>query len=222
MSQQIEITAELRQDVGKGASRRLRRTSEKVPGIIYGAGKDPQSLTLNVFQLSKAMQQESFFSQILNVSVEGSSQQAIVRDLQRNPATEKVLHIDFLRVLADQAIDVNIPLHFINEDRCTGVRLEGGVISHNLTDVEISCLPANLPEFIEVDIAELGVGESIHLSDLVVPDGVTIVQLALGEDHDISVVTVNEPRVSAVEEEAEGEEQAPEAPEADEEEPGDD
>ena len=223
MSQQIEITAELRQDVGKGASRRLRRTSEKVPGIIYGAGKDPQALTLNVFQLGKAMQQESFFSQILNVSVEGSSQQAIVRDLQRHPATEKVVHIDFLRVRADQAIDVNLPLHFINEDRCTGVRLEGGVISHNLTDVEISCLPADLPEFIEVDIAELGVGEAIHLSDLVVPDGVTFVQLALGADHDISVVTVNEPRVSAVEEEeAEGEEQAPEGPEADEEEPGED
>ena len=222
MSQQIEITAELRQDVGKGASRRLRRTSENVPGIIYGAGKDPQPLTLNVFQLSKAMQQESFFSQILNVSVDGNSQQAIVRDLQRHPASENVLHIDFLRVRADQAIDVNIPIHFINEDRCTGVRLEGGVVSHNLTDVEISCLPADLPEFIEVDIAELGVGESIHLSDLVVPDGVTIVQLALGADHDISVVTVNEPRVSSVEEEAESEEQAPELPEADEEEPGED
>ena len=152
-----------------------------------------------------------------------NSQQAIVRDLQRHPATEKVMHIDFFRVRADQAIDVNLPIHFINEDRCTGVRLEGGVISHNLTDVEISCLPADLPEFIEVDIAELGVGEAIHLSDLVVPDGVTIVQLALGADHDISVVTVNEPRVSAVEEEeAEGEEQAPEAPEADEEEPGED
>ncbi len=222
MSQQIEITAELRQDVGKGASRRLRRTSEKVPGIIYGAGKDPQSLTLNGFQLSKAMQQESFFSQILNVSVEGDSQQAIVRDLQRHPASEKVLHIDFLRVRADQLIDVNVPIHFINEEQCKGVRLEGGVVSHNLTDIEISCLPADLPEFIEVDIAELGVGEAIHLSDLVVPSGVTIVQLALGEDHDITVVTVNEPRVSAADEEAEGEEQAPEQPEADQEEPGED
>jgi large subunit ribosomal protein L25 len=222
MSQQIEITAELRQDVGKGASRRLRRTSEKVPGIIYGAGQDPQSLTLNGFQLSKAMQQESFFSQILNVSVEGDSQQAIVRDLQRHPANEKVLHIDFLRVRADQPIDVNVPIHFINEEQCKGVRLEGGVVSHNLTDIEISCLPADLPEFIEVDIAELGVGEAIHQSDLVVPSGVTIVQLALGEDHDISVVTVNEPRVSAADEPAEGEEQAPEQPEADQEEPGED
>jgi large subunit ribosomal protein L25 len=222
MSQQIEITAELRQDVGKGASRRLRRTSEKVPGIIYGAGQDPQSLTLNGFQLSKAMQQESFFSQILNVSVEGDSQQAIVRDLQRHPANEKVLHIDFLRVRADQPIDVNVPIHFINEEECKGVRLEGGVVSHNLTDIEISCLPADLPEFIEVDIAELGVGEAIHLSDLVVPSGVTIVQLALGEDHDITVVTVNEPRVSSADEPAEGEEQAPEQPEADQEEPGED
>jgi large subunit ribosomal protein L25 len=222
MSQQIEITAELRQDVGKGASRRLRRMSEKVPGIIYGAGKEPQPLTLNIFQLSKAMQQESFFSQILNVRVEGDSQQAIVRDLHRHPASEKVLHIDFLRVRADQPIDVNVPIHFINEEQCKGVRLEGGIVSHNLTDVEISCLPADLPEFIEVDIADLGVGESIHLSDLVVPGGVTIVQLALGEDHDITVVTVNEPRVSAADEEAEAEEQAPARPEADQEEPGED
>ena len=222
MSQQIEITAELRQDVGKGASRRLRRASEKVPGIIYGAGKDPQSLTLNGFQLSKAMQQESFFSQILNVSVEGDSQQAIVRDLQRHPANEKVLHIDFLRVRADQPIDVNVPIHFINEEQCKGVRLEGGVVSHNLTDIEVSCLPADLPEFIEVDIAELGVGEALHLSDLVVPSGVTIVQLALGEDHDITVVTVNEPRVSSADEPVEGEEQAPEQPEEDQEEPGED
>ncbi len=203
MSQQIELSAELRQDVGRGASRRLRRMSEKVPGIIYGGGRDPQPLTLNGFQLSKAMQQESFFSQILNVVIGGDSQQAIVRDLQRHPASEKILHIDFLRIRADQPIDVSVPVHFVNEDRCKGVRLEGGIVSHNLTEIEISCLPADLPEYIEVDIAELGVGESIHLSDLVVPSGVTIVQLALGEDHDMTVVTITAPRVSSTDEEGE-------------------
>jgi len=201
MSQQIELTAELRQDVGKGASRRLRRLSENVPGIIYGGGKDPQPLTLNVFELTKAMQQESFFSQILNVVVAGESQQAIVRDLQRHPATEKVQHIDFMRIRADQPIQVSVPVHFVNEERCIGVRQEGGIISHNLTEIEISCLPGQLPEFIEVDMADLGVGDSIHLSNLSVPAGVTIVQLALGEDHDMTVVTVNAPRVSAGEEE---------------------
>ena len=204
MSQQIELTAELRQDVGKGASRRLRRTSENVPGIIYGGGKDPQPLTLNVFELTKAMQQESFFSQILNVVVTGDLQQAIVRDVQRHPATEKVLHIDFLRIRADQPIQVSVPVHFVNEDRCRGVREEGGMVSHNLTEIEVSCLPGQLPEYIEVDVAELGVGDAIHLSDLKVPEGVTLVQLALGEDHDLTVATVTGPRVSAAEEAEEG------------------
>jgi len=209
MSQQIELNAELRHDVGKGASRRLRRSSENVPGIIYGGGKDPQAVTLNVFQLGKAMQQEAFYSQILSVVVAGEPQQAIVRDLQRHPANEKVLHIDFLRVRADQPIQVSVPVHFVNEDRCRGVRQEGGIVSHNLTEVEISCLPAELPEFIEVDIADLGVGEAVHLSDLSVPAGVTIVQLALGEDHDMTVVTVTAPRVSGAEAEAEEAEGGP-------------
>ena len=222
MSQQIELSAELRPDVGRGASRRLRRMSEKVPGIIYGGGKDPQPLTLNGFQLSKAMQQESFFSQILNVTIGGDSQQAIVRDLQRHPASERILHIDFLRIRADQPIDVSVPVHFINEDRCKGVRLEGGIVSHNLTEIEISCLPADLPEYIEVDVAELSVGESVHLSDLVVPGGVTIVQLAQGEDHDMTVVTITAPRVSSTEEEGEAGAAEEPGPSVDREEPEED
>ncbi len=203
MSDKISLTAELRTDVGKGASRRLRRMGEKVPAIIYGAENDPQNLTLAVNELSKAMQLEAFYSQILDVIVEGKPQQAVVRDLQRNPASGKVLHIDFQRVSANKAINVSVPLHFINEEQCVGVKIGGGSITHNLTEVEISCLPADLPEYIEIDMENVELGTSLHLSDLNTPEGVTIVALTYGEDHDIPVVGVAIRRGGAAEEEEE-------------------
>ena len=195
MSQQIEISAALREDIGKGASRRLRRLASKVPGIIYGGGANPQPLTLNVNELNKVMEQEAFYSQILNVVVDGNGQQAVVRDLQRHPASDKVMHVDFLRIRADKAIQVHVPLHYLNEEDCVGVRMGGGIISHNLSDVEVSCLPADLPEFIEIDVENLDLGQSLHLTDLVLPPGVTIVALGLGEDRDTQVVGVHQPRV---------------------------
>ncbi|MDP6375235.1 MAG: 50S ribosomal protein L25/general stress protein Ctc [Pseudomonadales bacterium] len=201
MSDQIELTAELRKDVGKGASRRLRRLSEKVPGIIYGADADAQALTLQSNELTKAMQQEAFYSQILNVIVEGDGQQAVVRDLQRHPATSRVMHIDFLRISADKELQVHVPIHFINEDKCVGVRQEGGVLAHNLIEVEISCLPKDLPEFIEVDVSGLNLGHAIHLSNLILGEGATIVALTHGDDHDLTVVSCNQPRVASEEEE---------------------
>jgi large subunit ribosomal protein L25 len=200
MSQQIEIIAELREDVGKGASRRLRRQAEKVPGIIYGAGDDAVPLTLNSNELGKALQLESFYSQILNIVVDGKSQQAVVRDLQRHPATEKVLHIDFMRIRADRAIEVSVPLHFIDEDKCVGVKFGGGSIIHNLTELEVSCLPGDLPEYIEVFMAEVELNDSVHLSDLVLPEGVSIVAL-MGEAHDDTVASVQMPRGGLEEEE---------------------
>ncbi len=213
MSEKIALTAEIRTDVGKGASRRLRRSGEKVPAIIYGAEDAPQNLTLAANELAKAMQQEAFFSQIMDVVVEGKANQAVVRDLQRNPASGKVLHIDFQRVSANKPLNVSVPLHFINEDQCVGVKMNGGIISHTLNEVEISCLPADLPEYIEVDMKELDLGFAIHLSGLALPPGVTIVALTHGEDHDIPVVSVNAPRtaVAEVEEEleAEAESEAP-------------
>ena len=199
MSQNIEINAELRSDVGKGASRRLRRSGDKVPGIIYGAEEDPINLTLNTNELTKAMQSEAFFSQILDVKFDGKTQQAVLRDMQRNPATEKVLHVDFMRISANKPIQVSVPLHFVNEDKCKGVRLGGGTIAHTMNEVEISCLPRHLPEYIEVYMAELDVGELIHLSDLALPEGVTIV--ALSHDDDRAVVSVLAPRVETEEEE---------------------
>ena len=190
MSDKISLTAELREDVGKGASRRLRRLGNKVPAIIYGAEADPQNLTLAVNELTKAMEQEAFYSQILDVMVDGAAQQAVVRDLQRSPASGKVLHIDFMRISANKEIQVSVPLHFVNEENCVGVKIGGGSITHSLTEVEISCLPANLPEYIEVNMEEIEVGSSVHLSDLVLPEGVVIVALTYGEDRDIPVASV--------------------------------
>jgi len=225
MSQKIEINAEMRTDVGKGASRRLRRSGDKVPGIIYGAEEAPVNLTLNANELSKAMQSEAFYSQILNVKFDGKTQQAVLRDMQRNPATEKVLHVDFFRISANKPIQVSVPLHFVNEDRCKGVRLGGGNIAHTMNEVEVSCLPADLPEYIEVYMAELDIGEIIHLSDLALPQGVTIV--ALTHDDDRAVVSVQAPRAAVEEEEeameaaaaeGEAEEGSEEAPAGDDEE----
>jgi large subunit ribosomal protein L25 len=218
MSQKIEINAEVRSDVGKGASRRLRRSGDQIPGIIYGAEDDPVNLTLSTNELTKAMQSEAFFSQILNVKFDGKSQQAVLRDMQRNPATEKVLHVDFMRVSANKPIQVSVPLHFVSEDKCKGVRLGGGSISHTMNEVEISCLPGDLPEFIEVFMAELDVGEIIHLSDLALPQGVSIV--ALSHDDDRAVASVIMPRGASEEEEemeaaAEGEAAAAGGEEAD-------
>ena len=194
MSQLIELNASPRQKVGTGASRRLRRLQGRLPGIIYGAAAAPQPITLDANELGKAMQQEAFYSQILTVVVDGQAQKAVVRDLQRHPVNEKVLHVDFLRISADKPVHTHVPLHFVNESKCVGVRTGGGALVHNLIDVEISCLPADLPEFIRVDVADLEVGHSLHLSDLALPKGVVLVALTQGEDRDIPVVSVQPPR----------------------------
>ena len=194
MSDIIELTAELRTTVGKGASRRLRRLEGKVPAIIYGGEGEAVMLSLSSNELSKAMQVEAFYSQVLNVSIDGKSEQAVVRDLQRNPADERVQHIDFQRVRADVPITVSVPLHFINEESCVGVKMQGGTLTRTLTEVEVSCLPANLPEYIEVDMAEVESGTSVHLRDLNIGEDVTIIALTLGEDRNIPVASVTAKR----------------------------
>lgn len=200
MSEQIVLRAEFREQLGKAASRRLRRLSDKVPGILYGGGGDPVHLSVAYRDLSKAMQEETFFSQILELSVGDKTQACVLRDLQRHPATDKVQHIDFLRIQEDMPVQMHVPLHYINEDRCVGVKLGGGRIAHNLIEIEVSCLPRDLPEFVAVDVADLEVGSSIHLSDLELPDGVSIVALGLGEDHDIPVASVAARRGGALDE----------------------
>ena len=204
MPQPIEINAELRSDVGKGASRRLRRQGDRVPGIIYGGSDGPVNLSVAQNELIKVMEGEAFFSQILSVSLDGKKSQAVVRDLQRHPASNKVLHLDFLRVSADKLVEINVPLHFINEEDCVGARMEEGIIMHALSEVEVSCLPAALPQFIEVDMTDVHVGDSIHLSDLTMPEGVELVALMHDEtDRNVNVVSVQLPRGGMEEEEAE-------------------
>jgi len=208
MADSIVINAERREQMGKAASRRLRKKDDKVPGILYGGSDDPIPLVMEHKDLFKAMQDDSFFSQVLEVYVGKKSQQVVVRDLQRNPASEKVTHVDFLRVQADREINVAIPLRFLNEEECSGVKVDGGSISHNLTEVEISCLPANLPEFIEVDMAELEIGDSVRLSDLTVPKDVVIVALAsVEEGRDVQVASVLAPRLEIEEDELDGDEE---------------
>ena len=194
MAEQIVLEVEPRADLGTGASRRLRREGGMVPGILYGGTEDPAPIALSYRALAKAMQQEAFFSQILDVALGGEHCQAILRDLQRHPANDRVLHIDLLRIQADKPLQISVPLHFVNEDRCIGVRTGGGTITRNLIELEVSCLPRDLPEYIEVDLEDVDVGHSVHLSDLVVPEGVSIVALAHGADRDAAVVSVQIPR----------------------------
>lgn len=196
MSDQFEVNAEVREDMGKGASRRLRRLADQVPAIIYGGGKDPQPLTLVRKDLEKALENEAFYSQVLTVNVGKSKEKAILKDLQRHPAKNRVLHADFLRIDENVAIKVNVPIHFLNEESCKGVKIGGGMIQHQTTDIEIQCLPSDIPTYIEVDMQDIDVGEIVHLSDITLPEGVTSVALALGEDHDLAVASVNAPRGS--------------------------
>ena len=190
----FELNAALRKDKGKGASRRLRRNADMIPAILYGAGKDPLSLTLAHKDIHKACQNEAFFSRIITIIADGNSQQAIVKDLQRHPAKDRIMHADFLRIQMDQAITVEVPLHFLNEDSCLGVRQGGGNVSHNMTSIEISCLPGDLPEYIEVDIEDLDLGDAIHMSGLKLAEELSIPSLQQGPDHDHVVVSVNAPK----------------------------
>lgn len=191
MAAEFELQAEVRADLGKGASRRLRLQADLVPAIIYGAGQDPQSLSIAHKDLIKATENEAFFSHILTINVAGDKQNAIIKDLQRHPSKSRILHADFQRILLDQAITVEVPFHFLNEESCVGVKIGGGQISHNMSQITISCLPGDLPEYIEVDLADVDIGEALHMSQVNLPEGVTIPALAQGADYDQVVVSVN-------------------------------
>ena len=208
MADEFALNAELRSDKGKGASRRLRRNADMVPAILYGAQREPQPLSIAHKDLYKALENEAFYSHIITIKADGKEQQAILKDLQRHPAKDRIMHADFMRVQMDQAITVEVPLHFINEDSCVGVKQGGGSISHNMTGLEISCLPGDLPEYIEIDVAALDVGESIHMSEVALPEGLTVPSLGLGADHDHVVVSVHAPRGGGSDEEEGGDEEA--------------
>ena len=202
MSESYVVEAELRTDQGKGASRRLRREG-KVPGVIYGAGKDPVSISVEQHVLQHQLENEAFYSHILSVKVGKNEEQAILKDLQRHPSKPIIMHVDLQRVSAKEKIRVHVPLHFLNEDTAPGVKA-GGLVSHHITEVEVSCLPKDLPEFLEVDLGGLDLEGNVHLSEIPLPKGVELVELLHGEGHDQSVVTIHLPR-GAKEEVEEGE-----------------
>jgi large subunit ribosomal protein L25 len=204
MSDAFELTAEVREDMGKGASRRLRRLEEKVPAILYGADKAPTPLTLVRKDLEKALENEAFYSHVLTLKVGKAKQKAILKDLQRHPAKNRVMHADFMRVSDDVAIKVHVPVHFLNEDSCYGVKTEGGMVQHSATDIEVQCLPGDMPEYVEVDMLEVKVGDIIHISAIKLPEGVESVALSHGEDHDLAIASVLAPKgITEEEEEAE-------------------
>lgn len=197
MATNFTLTAKVRTDAGKGASRRLRRLADELPAIIYGGTKAPQSISLLQKDLFKALEDEAFYSHVITLDIGGANEQVILKALQRHPSKAVLLHADFQRVDATHAITVRVPLHFVNQEKCVGVRLGGGVISHSLSEIEVRCLPQNLPEFIEVDMAEITVGTILHISDLKLPQGVESVELAHGAAHDQAVVSVALPRGAA-------------------------
>jgi large subunit ribosomal protein L25 len=193
-NQTFEVEAELRLDIGKGASRRLRHAN-KVPAVVYGAGEDAVSLTLNHDKVSVALRQEAFYSHILTLKVDKKSEKVILKAVQRDPSKPRIHHLDFLRVRADQKLHMHVPLHFIGAEEAPGLK-DGGIISHVMSDVEVSCLPANLPEHIEIDVSKLVLNQVIHLSELKLPKGVELVALAHGvEGHDLPVVSMHIPRI---------------------------
>ena len=189
MANSYTLDAVLRTDSGKGASRRLRRTG-KVPAIVYGGEGEAVSISLAENQLVRHLQEEQFYPSIINLSIDGSSEKVLLRDLQRHPARPVVLHADLQRVSSNEKIKVVVQLHFVNEEACAGVKTDGGKISKAMMDLEVYCLPKDIPEFVEVDVIDLKMGESFHISDLKLPEGVESVQLAHGEDHDLSIATV--------------------------------
>ena len=215
MNVDFKFTASLRSERGTNASRRLRAAG-MVPGVIYGGGEPPAEVSFEHDILMHNLEDEAFYSHVLTVEVDGEPQKAILRELQRHPYKPAILHVDLLRVREDTLINVHVPLHFVNEDTCHGVKLEGGVLSHNFVELEITCLPKDLPEFIEVDVQDLKLNEAIHLSEIKVPEGVTIVELAHGEGHDHAVVSVHAKRIAPQLEEEEEDEQADESAEPEE------
>lgn len=207
-TEEFELNCSVRTDLGKGASRRLRRLDNNIPAVLYGGDKDPIALTIAHKDIARATENEAFFAHIITLKIGKKKEQAVIKALQRHPAKAIILHADFLRVSATHAIIVKVPIHFLNEETCVGVRLGGGNIIRTMNEIEVSCLPKDLPEYIEVDMLEIDLGESVHLSEITLPEGITSVALSHGEDSiDLSIAIVQAPKgIAEEDEELEGEE----------------
>ncbi len=181
MAKDFDLIADYREDLGKGASRRLRHEG-KIPAIIYGAGRPPRSITFDHNKVAHQLENESFYSSILNIKVGEKSQAAILKDIQRHPSKRQIMHLDLQRIVEDQQIKMNVPIHYVGEDMAVGVRDGGGTVTKMVNEVEITCLPKDLPEYLDLDITELGLDEMMYLTDIKVPEGVEIVGLAQAEE----------------------------------------
>ncbi|MGB5630607.1 MAG: 50S ribosomal protein L25/general stress protein Ctc [Woeseiaceae bacterium] len=202
MNDDFDLIAEIREDQGKGASRRLRHQG-KVPAIIYGAGRAPRALVFDHNRVVQQLENESFYSSILNIKVGNKSQAAILKDVQRHPAKPQVMHMDFQRIVEDEEIKMLVPIHFEGETVAPGVKVGGGKVSHLMTEVEIVCLPKHLPEYLEIDVSQLELDDMLKISDIKLPEGVSIPALAQGEDADRAVVSIHVIKEVVIEEEEE-------------------
>ena len=224
MSDDFDLIAEIREDQGKGASRRLRHQG-LVPAIIYGAGRPPRALTFDHNKVIQQLDNESFYSSVLNIKVGEKSQAAILKDVQRHPSKAQIMHMDFQRIVEDEEIKMLVPIHFLGEDVAPGVKVGGGKVMHLVNEIEIVCLPRHLPEYIDIDVSELELDEMLMMSDLKLPEGVSIPALAQGEEANRPVVAIQVIKEVVIEEEeevepgavpVEGEEVPEEAPAEDE------
>ena len=197
MSTNFVINARSREDTGKGASRRLRRQSGEVPAIIYGGKKHAEKISILHKDITKALENEAVYSSIISLAVDGKAEDTIIKDIQRHPAKQVILH---LRVSKTTKLQTRVPLNFLNEDICVGVKMGGGLIAHTMTDIEVSCLPKDLPESIDVDMEQIDVGQIVHLSDIKMPSGVESVSLSQGAEYDLTVATVNKQKAADIEE----------------------
>ncbi|MBH2032053.1 MAG: 50S ribosomal protein L25/general stress protein Ctc [Pseudomonadales bacterium] len=194
MTAEFTLNAEARSDLGKGASRRLRRLASQVPAVIYGGDKAPVSISLLAKEVAKLLENEAAYSHVIALTVDGAVETVVIKALQRHPAKGHVLHADFVRVVAGQKLTAHVPLHFLNQETSVGVKQQGGEVSHSAVEVEVSCLPKDLPEFINVDMANVEVGQILHMSDLVLPAGVELVALAHGKD--LPIANIHASRVA--------------------------
>ncbi|MFL2706269.1 MAG: 50S ribosomal protein L25/general stress protein Ctc [Gammaproteobacteria bacterium] len=202
MSDQISLAADERGVEGKSSSRALRR-SGAIPCVLYGGKDEPLKISILEKEIVKAVEVPGFTAQIIKINLSGKEVDAVVKELQRHPATAKVLHADFMRVDQDSKITLTVPIRTINDDTCVGVKVNGGQVNHLINDIEIICLASNLPEFLEIDVQEMDIGDTVLLSGINLPEGVEIPALAQGEDRDQAVVSVTEAREIVIEEEVE-------------------
>jgi len=192
MSSVFEFDAVSRANAGTSSAKAIRRNGN-IPAVVYGGSFEPELIELSHNEVTKRLANEAVYSHILQLNVDGKVQNAVLKDMHRHPSKDTIMHMDFMRVVMGEKFKTNVPLHFVNEEISPGIK-EGGVVMHSMVDVEIECLPKDLPEYIEVDLSDLGIGDAIHLSELVVPAGVSILLLAHDEDHDLSVAQIMKTR----------------------------